>query len=633
MPVAVPMSSLVVAAAVGGAVGAAAPDTAGSYVVTTVAVAWVCLAIAVAGATVALHRQEEATASTRRELRILQNRFAQCAAELAHLVDVTMPSVVKRLRDGANTDDALTSTPPPNDPRLRRVLNIFATEVGGAEHRVRSAAANAACAMRQLTLAADGIDRLTTVTLPTAVARLRGGASAETVLGELELPADTRLRALTDTAVRELATSERRAAAAQAAGAEALSRVQAQTVSILADLRDMQDRHGEEVFGDLLGLDHKTSQLGFMTDRLALLTGGRASRSWNRPIPLESVLRGAVGRIAAYRRVRMHSAPAAAIAGFAAEGVMHLLAELMDNAANFSPPVDEVHVYVEERAAGLVVTIEDSGPKMGPAAMRRAEEAVSGHVTDLAAVQGTRLGLAVVGRLAVAYGMSVSFRPSSLGGTGVVVLVPPHLLARPADSDTEQAGHRAAAPQEPTAPTSSASGTVSGAPQDRGFVPAQDTRRTTTAGGLPVRPPGRTMAAHRGPADLSPAQDAGARFDAFHRTGRPARKMSDTPTADPEPGTTGRPDALDGHASPGTTQWPDTPAADHAQPLAAEGPDALEGHIAGPATARDTHRSEAPGIPAEEAGGHRDPHAPPAGSGGNAQPAEPRLPAAGNSPS
>ncbi|WP_251023581.1 ATP-binding protein [Streptomyces sp. ISL-10] len=605
MPVAVPMSSLVAAAAVGGAVGAAAPEAAGPYVVTTVAVAWVCLAIAVVGATVALHRQQDATASARRELRILQNRFAQSAAESAHLVDVTMPSVVRRLRDGASTDDALTSTPRPDDPRLRRVLKIFVTEICGAEHRVRSAAANAARAVRQLTLAADAIDRLTTVTLPTAVARLRGGASAETVLGELELPADARLRALTDTAVRELATSERRAAAAQAAGAEALSRVQAQTVSILADLREMQERHGEEVLGDLLGLDHKTSRLGFMTDRLTLLTGGRASRSWNRPIPVESILRGAVGRIAAYRRVRMHPAGTAAIAGFAAEGVMHLLAELMDNAANFSPPVDEVHVYVEERTAGLVVTIEDSGPKMGPAAMRRAEEAASGHVTDLAALQGTRLGLAVVGRLAVTYGMNVSFRPSSLGGTGVVVLVPPHLLARPADSDTEEAGHPAAAPQEPT---SSACGTVSGAPQDRGFVPAQDSRRTATAGGLPVRPPGRTMAANRGAADLRPGEEAVARFDAFHRTGRPTREMSDTPAADPEPGTTGRPDAPDDPAQPGTTRGPDAP--NSAQP--------------GPTGCPDTPAAEA-------AVGHRGLHAPTAGSGGNGEPAEPRLPAPGSS--
>ena len=62
--------------------------------------------------------------------------------------------------------------------------------------------------------------------------------------------------------------------------------------------------------------------------------------------------------------------------------------------------------------------------------MRRAEESVSGHNTDLAMLQGTRLGLAVVGRLAAKYHISVNYRPSSRGGTGVVVLLPPQLMAQ-----------------------------------------------------------------------------------------------------------------------------------------------------------------------------------------------------------
>ena len=132
---------------------------------------------------------------------------------------------------------------------------------------------------------------------------------------------------------------------------------------------------------------------------LALLMGGRSSRAWNKPIVMESILRGADGRIAAYQRVRLHCSTRVAVVGFAAEGVMHLLAELADNAANFSPPTDEVHVYVEESRTGIVITIEDSGLRMSEAAQRRAEESVSGRMTDLALLQGTRLGLAVVGPL------------------------------------------------------------------------------------------------------------------------------------------------------------------------------------------------------------------------------------------
>jgi signal transduction histidine kinase len=435
-------------------------------VAATVCVAWLGVASTAGAASATLRRRRGAGAAASGELRTLQARSAQLAAESAHLLNVTVPAVVKRLRDGATVEDTLTGTPGPKDAQLRRMLEAFATEVGAAEHRARASAANCAAAVRQLALAADGVDRITTVALPAAVAHLRTGASAETVMAGLDRPADSRLRVLLEATVRELALSERRAAAAQGASAKALSRVQAKAVTMLADLREMQDRHGEEVFGDLLKLDHNASQLGLMTDRLALLMGGRASRAWNKPIPVESVLRGAVGRIAAYQRVRLHSSSTAAVAGFAAEGVMHLLAELMDNAANFSPPVDEVHVYVEERTAGLVVTIEDSGLRMSDAAMRRAEEAVSGRITDLATLQGTRLGLAVVGRLAVKYRMSVSFRPSSRGGTGVVVLLPPQLLAQPRNGLPEQAATGHVTPAHgitvplPDAPTTSGAGTA-----------------------------------------------------------------------------------------------------------------------------------------------------------------------------
>ncbi|GAA3310447.1 hypothetical protein GCM10020295_77570 [Streptomyces cinereospinus] len=401
------------------------------------------------------------------------------------------------------------------------------------------------------------LERLTIDTMPAAVTLLREGNSAETVLAKLDWPENPLLRSPAESFIRELARSERRSAAAQAASAKALSRVQAKTVSMLADLREMQERHGADVFGDLLRLDHSTSQLGLMTDRLALLMGGRSSRVWNKPIVMESILRGAVGRIAAYQRVRLHNSSKAAIAGFAAEGVMHLLAELMDNAANFSPPIDEVHVYVEERSAGLVVTIEDSGLKMSDAAMRRAEEAVSGQVTDLASLQGTRLGLGVVGRIAAKYGISVNYRPSSRGGTGVVVLLPPQVVAQqrePVAADRARPGAEVTA----AVPAPAAAAPVRPqvvAPADA--APRADASRrpvAATENGLPVRAPGHTMAeaerrrpqasaesARQEPGAPGAARDAGSRFGAFHR-GRQAggpSEASSPPTppapADPRP--------------------------------------------------------------------------------------------------
>ncbi|MGV9556749.1 ATP-binding protein [Streptomyces sp. NPDC003522] len=226
------------------------------------------------------------------------------------------------------------------------------------------------------------------------------------------------------------ATSAR--AAALSATANAAGRMQALATGMLADLRAMEEKHAdEEVLADLLHLDHRTAQAGRLADSVAVLTGARSGRRWARPIAMESILRGAMGRIGGYQRVRVHSASDTAVAGHAAEGVMHALAELLDNAANFSPPTAEVHVYVEEVPAGVIVSVEDSGLVMSEAQLRRAEAAVSGESAGIGGLTGTRLGLAVVGRLARRYGMKVSYRPSARGGTGVLVLISQDVLVSP----------------------------------------------------------------------------------------------------------------------------------------------------------------------------------------------------------
>jgi signal transduction histidine kinase len=294
-------------------------------------------------------------------------------------------------------------------------------------------------------------------TVPALVARLREGASAPTALAAAEEPADPAHQQLLRTVAEEIGRGETARAAAMAACANAAGRMQALATGMLADLREMEHRHPDEaVLGDLLHLDHRTAQAGRLADSIAVLTGARSGRRWARPIVMESILRGAMGRIGGYQRVRLHCAVNIAIAGHAAEGVMHALAELLDNAANFSPPTAEVHVYVEEVPAGVIVTIEDSGLVMSDVALRRAERAVSReHPLDLTSLSGTRLGLAVVGVLARKHGLSVSFRPSARGGTGALMMIPHDLISRPgADGGDQPAAlpRAAAAPALAAAP-------------------------------------------------------------------------------------------------------------------------------------------------------------------------------------
>ncbi|MBB0232534.1 sensor histidine kinase, partial [Streptomyces calidiresistens] len=274
--------------------------------------------------------------------------------------------------------------------------------------------------------------RLSEEHVPALVARLRESTSADTALASIAQPESPAQRAVLRQFAEEIGRSETARASAMSACANAAGRMQAMATGMLADLRAMEHRHADpDVLTDLLHLDHRTAQAGRLADSIAVLTGARSGRRWAKPIVMESILRGAMGRIAGYQRVRLHSTTDVAIAGHAAEGVMHALAELLDNAANFSPPTAEVHVYVEEVPAGLIITIEDSGLVMSETALRRAERAVSTDPRDLTTLSGTRLGLAVVGRLARKHGLSVSFRPSARGGTGALMRVPQELITRP----------------------------------------------------------------------------------------------------------------------------------------------------------------------------------------------------------
>ncbi|MET9907209.1 ATP-binding protein [Streptomyces sp. NPDC006476] len=345
-----------------------------------------------------------------------------------------------------------------------------------------------------------------------------------------------------------LAEQARRAehdrATALAATANAASRMQALATSTLADLRAMEERHSDEdVLADLLHLDHRTAQAGRLADSVAVLAGARSGRRWARPIAMESILRGAMGRISGYQRVRVHSASGAAVAGHAAEGVMHALAELLDNAANFSPPTAEVHVYVEEVPAGVIVSIEDSGLVMSEVQLRRAEKAVSGDTEGLGGLSGTRLGLAVVGRLSRKHGLKISYRPSARGGTGVLLLVPQDILHAPPNNLTEPTG---------TSPQPHPGMPADGKPWPSTSEPHQPTtepdptptrtRDTTFPDGLPRRRRGQALAkAERNsarttapdPAAPVPLDDPLTRAARFRRAVRGS--LSDQGGTDDEP--------------------------------------------------------------------------------------------------
>lgn len=285
----------------------------------------------------------------------------------------------------------------------------------------------------------DETARLGREIIPEAVFRLRQGEAPSEVIRKLvdsdesfsELPQSQRqmLRHVLDT----LDTGEAMRESSQRAFVNIARRVQSIVHQQAAELREMEEFHGRnpEVFDDLLRIDHGTALIGRLADSITVLGGARPGRQWPKPVPLFSVLRGAMSRILEYQRVDLHSIAKVAIRGTSVEPLIHACAELLDNATRYSPPQTRVHVTAVEVQTGIAIEIEDGGVSLSEEARSRAErmlaQAQAGiDLNDLG--ESPRLGMAVVGRLSQMYNLQVSLRQSAYGGVRAVLIVPREMI-------------------------------------------------------------------------------------------------------------------------------------------------------------------------------------------------------------
>ncbi|WP_017614422.1 sensor histidine kinase, partial [Nocardiopsis salina] len=187
----------------------------------------------------------------------------------------------------------------------------------------------------------------------------------------------------------------------------------------------------------LFQLDHLATRGRRYADNLIILGGGRANRRRSRPRPLVDVLRAAIAETEDYGRVRLTSAPRILMHGQVVADIVHLLAELVENATQFSPADSPVDVSCSPVVGGLVVEVEDRGLGMSEQGYARAERTLARppEFDVLAMPDDPRLGLFVVSRLAERHGIQVWLRPSPYGGTRATMLVPESVL-EPAESQT-----------------------------------------------------------------------------------------------------------------------------------------------------------------------------------------------------
>jgi signal transduction histidine kinase len=193
----------------------------------------------------------------------------------------------------------------------------------------------------------------------------------------------------------------------------------------------------------LFQLDHLTTRERRNAENLIILGGGQLGRQWRNSVSLVEIVRSAVAEAEQYTRVTVARVPDILVDGRAVADLIHLLAELIDNATSFSPPGSPIEVRGNPVGKGVVVEVEDQG--LGIEAERR--ETLNKMFRDppdfglVALLDDPRIGFFVVARLAHQHGMRVSLTESIYGGVRAGVLIPSVLITtRDRDSEGEHNG-------------------------------------------------------------------------------------------------------------------------------------------------------------------------------------------------
>jgi signal transduction histidine kinase len=186
---------------------------------------------------------------------------------------------------------------------------------------------------------------------------------------------------------------------------------------------------GPEDLESLFRIDHLTTRMRRHAESLIVLAGDLPERTFLDPVPFVDVLRAAAAEVEDYTRIRVTARSSAALAGPAVADVIHMLAELMENAATFSPPTADVRVTGSLASRGYAVDVEDRGLGMTELELGEANAKLAEPpMFDLSG--SDRLGLHVAAQLAHRHGIRITLRGSPYGGTTAIVLIPNELVVK-----------------------------------------------------------------------------------------------------------------------------------------------------------------------------------------------------------
>jgi nitrate/nitrite sensing protein/histidine kinase/DNA gyrase B/HSP90-like ATPase len=290
--------------------------------------------------------------------------------------------------------------------------------------------------IRQLSDLRESAVKLSTDQLPSAISRLRAGddLSVGAEVPQLKPGSDEigQVREAFNTAARTAigaAVDEIKIRQGVNDVFRSLARRNQSLLTRQLQLLDSMERrvHDPEELADLFRVDHMTTRMRRHAEGLLIVAGGSSGRTWREPVPIVDVMRAAAAEVEDYTRVRVNSRTSAALAGHAVADVIHLLAELLENAATFSPANTPVRVDGERVGRGVVIEIEDRG--LGMSADQLA--GINATLADppLFDLSGSdQLGLFIAGQLGKRHDVRITLRSSAYGGVTAVVLIPTELI-------------------------------------------------------------------------------------------------------------------------------------------------------------------------------------------------------------
>jgi HAMP domain-containing protein len=179
-------------------------------------------------------------------------------------------------------------------------------------------------------------------------------------------------------------------------------------------------------------LDHLATRMRRNAENLIILSGSEPARRWRGPIDLTEVVRASVEEVKEHTRVELLPLDRVELAGHAAADVMHLLAELIENAVTFSAPGTKALVAGQPLPAGYLIEIEDQGLGMTDEQLVKVNQRLA-TPPDIDFALARMLGFFVVTQLASKHGIKVQLRHSWYGGITALVLLPRPLIVTPTE--------------------------------------------------------------------------------------------------------------------------------------------------------------------------------------------------------